>query len=172
MTFPLSTARPRLGGILSHVKNKKKHQTADWLRTVRNAGASRAGHLSRPSAPQGSQAIRRGWLPPRRRAIFDDAYCRVLRVSSPPSSGTLISDTTPAQVRHMSLRAHRAARHACLRHACLHRVCLRRACLRDAYEGKLATFLSLDNNNRAAVYPVVHLQYTLCTRSTVRVLSC
>ena len=48
----------------------------------------------------------------------------------------------------MSLRAHRAARHACLRHACLHRVCLRRACLRDAYEGKLATFLSLDNNNQ------------------------
>ena len=36
------------------------------------------------------------------------------------------------QVRHKSLRGHRAARHACLRHACLRHACLRRACLRHA----------------------------------------
>ena len=46
-----------------------------------------------------------------------------------------VGDTTPAQVRHMSPRAHCTAAylcHACLRHACLRHACLRHACLRDA----------------------------------------
>ena len=47
-------------------------------------------------------------------------------------SDSLISDTTPTQVRHVHLKAHRAARHACLRHACLRHACLRLACLRHA----------------------------------------
>eukprot|EP00964_Phaeocystis_antarctica_P003509 scaffold1881_cov62-Phaeocystis_antarctica.AAC.6 len=84
-----------------------------------------------------------------------------------PHLAPLISDTTPTQVRHMSLRAHRAARHACLRHACLHRVCLRRACLRDAYEGKLATFLSLDNNNLQECILQCILKYTCMTHERV-----
>ena len=43
-------------------------------------------------------------------------------------SDSLISDTTPTQVRHVHLKAHRAARHACLRHACL-AACATLACV-------------------------------------------
>ena len=65
--------------------------------------------------------------------LIDTAICSCYSVDV--AATTLSSVPVLVTVRHVHLRAHRAARHACLRHACLRHACLRHvshACLRDA----------------------------------------
>ena len=70
-------------------------------------------------------------LRPPFRPLVNGRRCCIRHISSTITHPLISDNTTPTQVRHMSLRVHRAARHACLRHACLRHACLRLACLRD-----------------------------------------